>query len=210
MEVFEHSGHIPFWDEPEKFFKVLKEFIKDLSETKSDDVSRWKKYVVDWEKEMEDPFLSAEMGEKESMSIEEFRRKREKIKQGEKFQDETTPLNAFLTLLSAMNSRDVERVIRTFAVDVKRLNIPVTEKYIVFMEQGFNQLDVLRAPLPPENPSEGDLWPVYMKHVSGADHKDTFLFAFVQGKWGFVGNVSNPADWRPAADRFKMVLKGKK
>ena len=40
--MFDYSGHGPFEDEPERFFQVLKDFIKDLPKVSDSNLSEWK------------------------------------------------------------------------------------------------------------------------------------------------------------------------
>ena len=47
---FEKSSHGIYEEEPDKFFKVLKKFIKKLPEVSSSDISVYENYVVEWNK----------------------------------------------------------------------------------------------------------------------------------------------------------------
>ncbi len=51
MVVFENAGHGIYDEEPEKFFSVLKDFIKNLPEVSEDEVSAYKATLGTWEKE---------------------------------------------------------------------------------------------------------------------------------------------------------------
>ena len=53
MVMFEKSGHSPFEDEPELFFKTLKRFIKSLPRASDDEVAQWKEYLMQWRKKQE-------------------------------------------------------------------------------------------------------------------------------------------------------------
>ena len=53
MAMFENSGHSPFEDEPELFFKVLKGFMKSLPRVSDKEVAQWKEYLVQWRKKQE-------------------------------------------------------------------------------------------------------------------------------------------------------------
>jgi proline iminopeptidase len=44
--IFEQSGHSPFADEPERFFKELKAFVKSLPPVSDSAISQWKEYLV--------------------------------------------------------------------------------------------------------------------------------------------------------------------
>jgi len=54
LVMFEHSGHSPFRDEPDKFFQTLKEFIINLDEIDKDKIIHWKniqkkQYILEFE-----------------------------------------------------------------------------------------------------------------------------------------------------------------
>lgn len=51
MVVFANAGHGIYDEEPEKFFSVLKDFIKNLPKVSEDDVSAYKATLGTWEKE---------------------------------------------------------------------------------------------------------------------------------------------------------------
>jgi proline iminopeptidase len=53
MVMFENSGHGIYDEEPEKFFSVLKGFIKNLPEVSENDVSAYKATLGTWEKEQQ-------------------------------------------------------------------------------------------------------------------------------------------------------------
>jgi len=48
--IFENSGHGPYENEPEKFFKVLKDFLQNLPQISGSDLATWKNYLVEWKK----------------------------------------------------------------------------------------------------------------------------------------------------------------
>jgi proline iminopeptidase len=53
MIVFENAGHGIYDEEPEKFFAVLKDFLKNLPEASDDEVSAYKTTLETWEKEQQ-------------------------------------------------------------------------------------------------------------------------------------------------------------
>ncbi len=53
MVIFENAGHGIYDEEPERFFAVLKDFIKDLPEVSRDDISSYKSSLGTWEKEVQ-------------------------------------------------------------------------------------------------------------------------------------------------------------
>lgn len=53
MVMFANAGHGIYDEEPEKFFAVLKDFIKDLPDVMEDEVSAYKATLGTWEKEQQ-------------------------------------------------------------------------------------------------------------------------------------------------------------
>ena len=153
-----------------------------------------------------DPFLETEMSKEETQAIEEFYKIRKKVLAGEKYEDCSTPLKAFLSILSALHSRDAEAVERVCAVDTDKMGFKITSESMADWEQDLVQFDILRAPLPPEQPEEGTFCPIYVKHANGTELADTLIPAFWKGKWMWVGNVGNPGNWRENLSGIKDIL----
>lgn len=212
MEMFEHSGHGPFEDEPGKFFREMREFVKNLPEVPNSDISRWKEYLAAWKKTKEDPFLSQEMSRKEAVTVEKFNIVRKKIWAGEKFEDVSTPLRTLLTILSSVHHRDREMLDRNLALDLGKMGVELTEDYMKGMEEFLSEVDILRTPSPPRHPEQGEFWPIYVKESSGTRHKDTLLVVFWKGRWMWFGNLGGPGDWRSVLPSLKALLEqsGKK
>jgi proline iminopeptidase len=210
--MFEHSGHSPFSDEPDRFFQILRDFIDNLPAVSGSDLSLWKKHLAELEKVKKDPYLAGEMSQSEAKAIEEFNSIRKKIQKGERFEDGTTPIRAFLTFLSCLHFLDIAAFERNQPLDLTKLGTEVKEEMIVQWEKDFSQLDILRAPPPPGQPKQGEIWPIYVKKASTNVVYDTHLFVFWNGKWMRLGNVGNPADWRNTVPHIKPLLEqaGKK
>lgn len=153
-----------------------------------------------------DPFLETEMSKEEAQTTEEFYKTRKKILAGEKYEDCSTPLEAFLSILSAIHSRDVVAAKRMSAVDTEQMGFKITSEYMAVWEQSLIQFDILRAPLPPKQPEEGTFCPIYVKYANGTKLADTLIFAFWKGKWKWVGNMGNPGNWLENLSGFKAIL----
>jgi hypothetical protein len=153
-----------------------------------------------------DPFLETEMSKEEAQTIEEFYKIRKKVLAGEKYEDCSTPLRAFVSILSALHSRDAEAVKRISAVDTDKMGIKVTSELMAGLEQSLIQFEILRAPLPPEQPEEGTFCPVYVKHANGTELADTLIPAFRKGKWMWVGNIGNAGNWQENISGLKDIL----
>jgi proline iminopeptidase len=198
--MFEHSGHSPFADEPDRFFSELKAFVTSLRPVTNGEASAWKESLAQWRKDHEDKFLTVPMGEDEAKSIEEFRHIREGIREGKRYEDTSTPLRTFLSFISAVHFRDKE--------SLDRLQPPYEfpEQTLAQLDQHWmTQTDILRAPLPPKNPAELEVWPVYLKTAAatGSDEPiDTNLFIYWRQRWLRAGNQGG-GDWRPFGPLIK-------
>jgi len=122
------------------------------------------------------------MTEAEKAAIDEFRRINAKIEKGETFGDASTPLHAVLSFISTQHGG--------------------LRKY-------FMRLDILRAPLPPDPPKDGTLWPVYAGNAERSELEDTFLLVHSKGKWLWVGSTGNDRDWRTSRPIFEQWAKEK-
>ncbi len=49
--MFENASHGVYEDEPDKFFKILKNYFKTLKEVSSEDIQIYKEYLAQWEKD---------------------------------------------------------------------------------------------------------------------------------------------------------------
>lgn len=49
LVFFEKAGHGIYEEEPDKFFKVLKNFIKKLPDVSSSEISAYKEYLIEWD-----------------------------------------------------------------------------------------------------------------------------------------------------------------
>jgi len=52
MILFERSGHSPFADEPEKFFRELQRFVESLTDISEEKIAVWKEYLDEWRVEV--------------------------------------------------------------------------------------------------------------------------------------------------------------
>lgn len=114
-----------------------------------------------------DPLLTSLKTPEEARAIEEYRRIKTRILDGERYHDLSTPLHAVLSSIATWKAEN-----RTY----------------------FVELDIFRAPLPPVKPEEGSLWPVFAGDKKLAD---TFILAYGKGQWIWIGNVGRDVDWRP-------------
>lgn len=204
MAVFERSGHAPFADEPEKFFGLLEEFVTKLPQEK--DTSQWRGYLEEWEREKkEDPILQSEAGQEEKEAIRAFEKAREELMKGKRFEDYSSPLNSFLTLLSNLHFRDAEAVRAQYVMDPEMSGIKLTREVLEGWESELSDTRIYRAPPPPKD-EQGELWPIYLEKGSQKPY-DTYVFVSMDGEWKVAFNLEGfkaitgdeEIDWRQVA-----------
>lgn len=218
---FEESAHLPFDDESKKLFDALQDFVLKLPKIASSDLQQWQDYLSKWKKEKEeqvkqkeeekrkkDPFLASEISEAEAQAIDEFRNIREKILAGQKYENTSTPLRVFLSLLSALHSHNAEEVERLSVLDVDKMGRKLTSEVINSWEQEFIQFDILRSPLPPDELKQGTFWPIYVKRHNEAILADTLLLVYWKDRWMWFGNAgpASKGNWRPQVPQMRSVL----
>ena len=139
----------------------------------------------------------------EEEAIAEFKIIRKKIQEGQSFNDRSTPLHSYLSFLSCLRFKDREALKQIHPLPLSSQD----DLYLSDWEERLNKLDVLRAPNPPQNPSEGEFWAVYVKLLSSSGLYDVHFFLFWDGEWKRVGNLGRPmTNWRPIAERMKPQI----
>jgi len=205
LVIFNESAHSIFEDEPEAFFEELRLFLGNLPEIANEDLARWKKHLVQHEKEKEQMKIpEGPMTEREKAAIEEFHRMKKQIEKGRTYHDGSTPLRSLLSLISAYSNRDMEAIQRV------RFMTGTSEdpEYDYFLHK-FRSLQVLRAPPPPDNVREGDLWVIYSKAPETSRLEDGHFFVHMKGNWKYCGNMGQPGPalkWHHYTDKLKKAL----
>jgi proline iminopeptidase len=212
MILFENSGHNPFMDEPDKFFNILQEFLKDLPKISSDRLSDWKQHIAKWEKSAGDPLLKKKMSPEEKRAIKKFYEIREKVNKGLHFEKAYIPLEAFLTFYSCVYHKDKDMFGENSPVDLKKMGVDVTDTLMEMQAEDLRNIKIYRAPMSPKDPKQGDLWPVYVQELPACSYTDTHVFVFWNGKWMRIMNIGNASDWRESKSQIQQLLKafGKK
>ncbi len=205
LVIFNESAHSIFEDEPEAFFEELRLFLGNLPEIANEDLARWKKHLVQHEKEKEQMKIpEGPMTEREKAAIEEFHRMKKQIEKGRTYHDGSTPLRSLLSLISAYSNRDMEAIQRV------RFMTGTSEdpEYDYFLDK-FRSLQVLRAPSPPDDVKESDLWVIYSNVPETSRLEDGHFFVYLKGNWKYCGNMGQPGPalkWHHYADKLKRVL----
>jgi proline iminopeptidase len=187
LVIFSESAHSIFKDEPETFFAELHRFLGGLPEISDEALGRWKKHLVQREKENREKLQNIPEGpmtERERAAIEEFHQVKVSIEKGRKYQDASIPLHSLLSLISACANRDMEAIRR-----VRVLYSP-NKSYDFDSElRDYRSMQIFRAPMPPEDAKEGDIWIIYTKEPDASYLNDALIFILWKGNWMHWGNM---------------------
>ena len=147
------------------------------------------------------PFLKTEISEEEKATLKRFNEINKRIIAGEKYFNLSTPVDGYLSYLSAIISKDAAAFKKTSAIKISGA--------IPFDSFGdfFRDRSIYRVPPWPENPNEGDVQPIYVMAEREKEFSDVEVFIYHQGRWRKLFNMGNPRmDWRKAVDRGKSLM----
>jgi len=123
------------------------------------------------------------MSLEEKSAIKKFDEIREKINKGLYFEKASTPLEAFLTFYSCVHHKDKNMFEKNSPVDLTKMGVEITETLLEKQAEDLRSIKIYRAPMPPEDPKQGELWPVYIQEPAACSYNDTHVFVFWNGKW---------------------------
>ncbi|MEN6493061.1 MAG: hypothetical protein ABFD16_02105 [Thermoguttaceae bacterium] len=139
----------------------------------------------------------------------EYGRQRKAVAAGQPFTDRSTPLNALLSLESALVRNDKKTATEVFYVLAKGIEkLPSNEKDKAAewskLRKQLENAKMLWTPDWPAEPKEGYLHPVFVAPRDAISHCPTgaFVFAFTKGSWSFMGTTGPQGD----VDRYRVVL----
>lgn len=204
LVIFKESGHSIFEDEPEAFFKELRRFLDNLPEIADEDIANWKEYLTQYEKQKGQNIPEGPMTKQERAAIKEFYQIKTHIEKGQKYYDASIPLHSLLSLFSACTNQDKEAIERLFVfknMDDKR-NIDFDSR-----KASYNSLHIFRAPMPPKDVKEGDIWVVYTKKPESFKLDDAQIFILWKGNWMHWGNMGGPGvalQWHRITEEFRQ------
>jgi len=205
LVIFKESAHSIFEDEPEAFFAELQHFLSEIPAISDNDLVNWKEYLVKYEKEKWQKIPEGPMTEQEKAAIEEFHRIKASIEKGQKYHDATIPLRSLLSIISAYTNRDMEAVKR-----VRVIRDTSDKPEFDSSLQKFSSLQIFRAPLPPDDVKEGDLWIIYTKESDTSRLADGHIFVLWKGNWMYCGSIGHPGavlKWHSYVDKLKKAFR---
>lgn len=206
LVLFEESAHSIFEDEPEAFFKELRQFLGKLPKIVDEDMVSWKEHLAQYEKEKWQKIPEGPVTEQERAAVKEFYRIKTLIEKGRKYHDASIPLHSLLSLISACTNQDREAVERLFVFknpgDSRNFDF---DSRIAF----YSLLHIFRAPMPPKDAKEGDIWVIYTKKPDTVRLDDAQIFILWKGNWMHWGNMGGPGvalQWHHIAEEFRKKL----
>ena len=152
----------------------------------------------------------AQITKDEEQAIAEFGRIKQEILAGRRYEDTSTPLRSFLSVLSSVHSRDAEALKRICGLDEQQIGRKLTPKVMAGWERDYAQCEVTRAPLPPA--SQGTLAAVTVKRP-GQTGPGTMTFIFWDEKWMWMGPEPSEQEIQAVEEYRKIkaeILAGRK
>jgi proline iminopeptidase len=208
LVLFEEAAHSVFEDEPEAFFAELRQFLSRLPKISDKELASWKKHLAQHEEEKKHVKIpEGEMTEQEKAAIEEFYRLKAHIEKGRKYVDASIPLRSLLSLISGCANRDMEAVnrVRVSQDQSEGRNFDFESR-----KNWYGSLQIFRAPPPPKDAEEGNLWVIYTKEPDTGRLADGHFFVLRKGSWMHCGNMGgNPRavlKWHDYVDMIKKRL----
>jgi hypothetical protein len=144
-----------------------------------------------------DPFLKTAVSEQEAHELAQFETHRASVLNGNRFHDNSTPVNAFLTRISGFLHRDVEALkavqIPAHHIDEKYFTNPRNQAWTDYMRR----ITVRRTPSTPASPKDGDISPVFTMDDRGFE--EAHIYFYYQGGWRLLCNTPKDALWHITA-----------
>jgi hypothetical protein len=146
------------------------------------------------------------METEKSPMVREYEETLQAIKGGLDFENQSTPLNAYLTYICGILHRDAGKLHRVMG---KVGNWPDKDDNTWERWQDWiANAAVLKTPEWSSEPEEWTVHPIFVARPGLVTCEDVHLCVYSRGKWYRVGNVGNPyTDWRECADWARSLLK---
>jgi hypothetical protein len=137
-----------------------------------------------------------------------FEKTKNEILQGRKFSNQSTPVNALLTLISAYQHQDHNTLEQIFPI-VKQKQF----ERLASSETGSQMLSAAKPSIfrkieiENESPKESDLCAVYTSGSPEGPIDQVWSFAYVAGAWRFAGSTSALDNWKPQARQAEALTR---
>jgi len=148
------------------------------------------------------PFLQTAMGEQEKAALKRFYEIRSKILGGEKYLDLSTPVDALLSLISAVVSKDPD------AYGKANPSAGRPSEFDQGWIDNYKKMCIYRVEPWSKTPAEGDVHPIYVADEGKKEFSDIEVFIYRGARWQKLFNNGNSrTDWRQGVDWAKSLLK---
>lgn len=146
------------------------------------------------------------METEKSPRVREYEETLQAIKGGLDFDDQSTPLKAYLTYTCGILHREEEKLHRVMG---KAGNWPdKDDKTWKRWQDWIANAAVLETPEWSSEPEEWTVHPIFVARPGLVTCEDVHLCVYSRGKWYRVGNIGNPyTDWKECADWARSLLK---
>ena len=202
LVMFEASGHSPFEDEPDRFFRVLRDFVTTLAPGSPAERQQWKDEIEKWrqrKRAVRSAFLQTPVGPREREIVRHLEQGKNEALQGRKFQGQSTPAEAFLTGVSAFYHQDAGTLLQVLPIAGQQLQESSAQMRATLLDS-LAKTTICRIEVEDRPPQEADLAAMYTTDAPDKEINQVFMFCYTQGAWRFLGSASNLVNnWRPAA-----------
>jgi hypothetical protein len=140
--------------------------------------------------------------EKQRQMIEYFEKVKQEIIEGRKFNDQTTPINTLLTLISAVNHEDDELLWQLTADRG-------TAEEISQLQELLNSIKVVSIPAEGKSPQESDfcLIDVVIDVPGFGKTPHVCVLGFIEGTWHFLVMMTDNPEWEQVAKRSEARIR---
>lgn len=129
------------------------------------------------------------------------------VLQGREFRDLSTPVNAFLTLLSAYQRQDPDTLVQVLPVARQNPRL-ASAKTGAQLLGGLGKATAFRVEVDDNPPQESDLAAIYASTTPDQKIDQVLMFGYIDGAWRFLGGASNILkNWRPTAKQVEAITR---
>jgi hypothetical protein len=141
-----------------------------------------------------DSFIGTPVSSEEKKWIGKFGELKEKIIKGAKYNNITTPMDAFLTRLCAWLHADLDALneaeIASAPFERAVFEKPETQKLVEYL----SKLDIWRVHLPGRSPKDGDVVPIF------TSEDDTHVYFYYEGGWRYLYKTAYTWLWQTSLE----------
>ena len=145
--------------------------------------------------------------ERQRQMIEHFNNVKQEILDGREFNDQSTPANIFLTLISALYHEDYNLYWKIFGVDKSiepsvGISPEARKKMLLFFTE---KMTISSIPVANKSPKESNLYAIYTGELSGKEISQVWTFGYIEGAWRFLGSTSEIHNWRSSTKQVEAI-----